>query len=289
MTSVPPANSSRRRRQTNAPPPELQPSSQDESETEPEAQLETEAPAEAAGPVSLPIDDVSGRTFQELFDAIPPEVLRAATEPLRPDELIGVCMDDRNPDDGVYSAGGFVLLDPAVAVEQIRRLGVTALRSHPGCGAGAVLALKAGLPRERGDGVAIEQSTSLAALAGISYAGASAVDPDAPHKARAALIFVDLPARRSILRQYLPPAFYMSGDAYPDREALISDALLSVRIGLQAGDERGEAFSGEKPFSVVMVGRDKDVVRDHASVFRARMQAVLPVNTSECIRVATVF
>src|SRR6266571_270501 len=50
-------------------------------------------------------------SYQALFDAIPAEVLQAATDPLRRDELVAVCMDDRNPDDGVYSAGGLILLD----------------------------------------------------------------------------------------------------------------------------------------------------------------------------------
>jgi hypothetical protein len=198
-------------------------------------------------------------------------------------------MDDRNPDDGVYSAGGLILLNIGVAVEQIRRLGITAVKSHPGCGAGAVLARRLALPVDQGDAAAVEQSMRIASQAGIRYAGASAVDPEAPHEARATLIFVDIPARRSLLREYLPRAFSISADAYPNREALIAEILLSAHLALQAGDVSSEGFSRAMPFSVVFIGRDKDAVREHSAIFEARMQAVLPVNVSERMRVCTVF
>lgn len=279
----------RRRREAAGLVPDLAPQSPDDSGTEPDGQRDEEDDAVQAEPATALEEAPSDRSYQQLFDAIPPDVLEAASEPLRPDELVCVCMDDRNPDDGLYSAGGLILLDTDAAVEQIRKLGITAVKSHPGCGAGAALAERRGLPVDQGDAAAVDQSMRLAALAGIRYAGASAVDAGAPHEARATLIFVDTPVRRSLLRAYLPPAFSISGYVYPNREALIAEALLSARIALEAGNRAGEAFSRERPFSVVFIGRDQDVVREHSAIFEARMQAVLPVGMSERIRVSTVF
>lgn len=256
---------------------------------EPEEQRREEDGAAEASTAPVLAENPHERSYRELFDAIPPEVLAAATASLRPEELVCVCMDDRNPDDGVYSAGGMILLGLDDAVEQIGKLGITVLKSHPGCAAGVVLAQRRGLPADQGDDIAIQQSMLIAERAGVRYAGASAVDPGAPHTARSALIFVDIPVRRSQLRGYLPQAFYVSGVVYPHREALITEALLPARIALEAGDEFSRAFSRETPFSVVFVGRDKDAVRELSAIFEARMQAVLPVSMSERIRVSTVF
>jgi hypothetical protein len=278
----------RRRRQEAGPAPEFVPPTEREDAVAPDGPRDDEVAAAQMDSPGAPAERPAERSYQELFDAIPPDVLTAATEPLRPEELVCVCMDDRNPDDGIYSAGGMILLDLDNAVQHIRELGITALKSHPGCAAGALLARRRGLPAEQGDSVAIEQAMRIAERAGIRYAGASAVDPEAPHAARAALIFVDIPARRALLGGYLPPAFYISGAAYPNREALISDALLPARIILEAGDGFSQTFTREAPFSVVFIGKDRALVRDLAAVFQARMQAVLPVQTSECLRISTV-
>src|SRR5207248_662828 len=109
---------------------------------------------------------------------------------------------------GIYSAGGLILLETDAAVEQIRSLGITAVKSHPGCAAGAILAQKRGLSADRGDAVAIEQSVLIAKQAGIRYAGASPVDSQAPHSAEATLVFLDSAARRTVLSRFLPPSFY---------------------------------------------------------------------------------
>jgi hypothetical protein len=289
MSTEPRGDSHRRRHQESAPVPDVVPLSTADDAIPSSDQQDDEGKAVSSPAVIAPDEPATELAFQELFDAIPPEVLRAATEPLRPDERVCVCMDDRNPDDGVYTAGGFILLDTETAIEQIRRLGVTSVKSHPGCGAGAVLAQRQGLPAAEGDVAAVAQSMRIANGAGIRYAGASVLDPAVPHAARATLVFVDIPARRSLLCEYLPPSFYVSADAYPDREAWIAEVLLSAGIALQAGDEATGGFSRERPFSVVFVGRDKGTVREHAALFQARMQAVLPVESSERMRVSTVF
>jgi hypothetical protein len=288
MSAEQQADSRRRRHHGAVPAPDFVPLAEQEGSAESTGGAVGKDDLVQVEPATAPEEAAAESKYQKLFDAIPPEVLRRATEPLGSEELVCVCMDDRNPDDGVYSAGGLILLDPEVAVEQIHRLGIRALKSHPGCGAGVILAQRRGLPEDQGDAAAVEQSMRIASLAGARYAGASAVDPATPHGARATLIFVDIPARRSLLRSYLPQSFYISGDAYPNREMLLAEVLLSAQIALQARDESREGFSREMPFSVVFVGRDKDAVHEHAATFQARMQAVLPVEISERIRVSTV-
>jgi len=227
-------------------------------------------------------------SYQALFDAIPAEVLQAATDPLRRDELVAVCMDDRNPDDGVYSAGGLILLDLSDAIEQIGKLGITAVKSHPGCGAGSVLAQRRGLPASQGDAIAAAQAMLLAREAGVRYGGQSAIDPLSPHQAEATLVFVDSAARRSVFCEYLPPAFFMSGAVYPDREALIAEALLSVTIAVRAAGDSPPRFSCARPFTVAFIGKDSRLLDEAAQVFQARLQAVLPVDVSERVRVSEV-
>ncbi|HTE84722.1 MAG TPA: hypothetical protein VK821_08300, partial [Dehalococcoidia bacterium] len=192
------------------------------------------------------------------------------------------------PDDGVYSAGSLILLDSKEAVEQIGRLSITAVKSHPGCAAGAVLAERRELPASQGDAIAVEQVMLLARTAGVRYAGASAVDPKSPHGADATLIFLDVAARRSLLRAHLPGAFYMSGAVYPAREALIAEALLSVTIAVDAAGDSMSRFNRERPFTVAFIAKDRQLLDEERSVFEARLQAVMPVDLSERVQVCAV-
>ncbi len=231
---------------------------------------------------------MNGRSYQYVFDLLPLSAYETAVAEFAPQELVAVCMDDRNPDDGIYSGGGLILLDQDEAVSQIKHLGVTATKSHPNCGAGAVLAARLGLPASEGDRVAVEQSKKLAQAAGITYAGASLVDSATPHKARAALVFLDTAVRHSALKEFLPPAFYLSGNSYPAKESLLSEVLLTPQIAMNEDHAFGKYFTKDVPFDVVFLAQSRRLAQEYVDAFKQTMQSGLPDTISSRVAVQSV-
>lgn len=167
------------------------------------------------------------------------------------------CIDEGTPE-GLHSAGSGILRHMPEVLDSFRRVGITEVTSHDGCGAAKLYARQNNLLEEKSDEYGKKWSADVAKFLGVPYRHIAFIDMKRPkefHIARVA--YYDGTGKFNYNDGGIfPPGFIISRKIQSEQDSL-SEAGVSLDIAF-GNHGFGPLITEDDPFIFIAIGEDEE-------------------------------